>query len=407
MPRPLPAFEPEFALAAAVALWDDDPFAAAAGALIDQPGFDWGRFCEVACYHGVDQATQRRMAELLPGAMPAEITAEFTQVGMARSAMQAAQSSVTARLVGLLANAGVPSLALKGSALAHLLYASDPVQRTSSDIDLLVAPDTLRAADRALRAAGMIRTLPETLPPKAARPMYMKLVNVFNYRGPVYGELVELHCRPTLNPHWLPVTFEELYAQSCEVSLGGSQVRALDGPLLVEYLCQHALYCLGYRLKWIGDIVRALRRAGAADCASYVASYPARLPPEPGKLADAVLRALDAGIARSIAGAGPPVMAGRDVWRIVDYLHQSEAIPTERTLASLPIEFWYHSLSMRHLPGWRGKAHELLVAACNPVDTITLKIGPRLAPVYFVAGPVLALSRLVARRWRKPAAPAI
>jgi hypothetical protein len=292
----------------------------------------------------------------------------------------------------------VPSLLIKGVGLSHMLYAPHPELRTSNDVDIVIAPEDLAAADRAIRQEGLTRTSPVNEPPPAARAMFMQMVNVFDYRGPIFNELVELHCRPTLNPHWMPVSFDDLLAAATEVDTSQGTVRALDGPLNVHYLCEHAIYNLiDFRLKWFGDIARAVRRAGAEDCAGYVARYPAALPPKPGLLADEVLRTVAQGIEQAVAQSGT-VRTGGEAARIVRRMVRAEGIPAGRSLALLPLEIGHHLLVMRHLPGWRGKARQMLLALADPRDALKLRLGPRFAAVYWLAGPVLSLARLLKRQ---------
>jgi hypothetical protein len=65
-----------------------------------------------------------------------------------------AQQAQARLALGLLADAGIPALVLKGSALAYWLY-PDPLQRPGSDLDLLVATNgDAQHASNALAGAG-------------------------------------------------------------------------------------------------------------------------------------------------------------------------------------------------------------------------------------------------------------
>ena len=394
MARPLPPFDAEFALVAACALLDDAALERAARALLGRPGFDWDRAAGLALCHEVEQLVRMRLG----GAVPVELAADIRQGLVSKVALQAAQTSIAVRLTQTLAASGVPSVLIKGIGLSYMLYAPHPELRTSNDVDIVVAPDDLGAADRVLREAGLQRGWPAEEPPESARAMLLQLANVFDYRGSVFNELVELHFRPTLNPYWLPVSFADLEAAATAIDTPEGRVRALDGPLNAYYLCQHALYSLvDFRLKWFGDIARAVRRADAGSAAEYIAQYPRSLPPCPGLLADEILRALTEGIERAVAPEGGAVPTGADAARIVLRMIRAEGGVAGRSLARLPLELAYNSLVLRHLPGWRGKARQLLIAMSDPRDALTLRLSPRFGVVYALLGPFLSLWRFVRR----------
>jgi hypothetical protein len=397
MTRSIPPFDPAFALVAACALFDHARLRDIAPALIGRPGFDWQRLEKLAFYHEVEQAVRLRLDEAAPGAMPNATAARIQQALVHTSALMAAHLTISVRLTRALADAGVRSLLIKGVGLSHLLYEPHPELRPANDIDIVVAPEDLAAADRALRQAGLTRSWPQADPPEAARAMHRQLANVWDYRGPVLNELVELHMRPTINPYWLPVPFAALLAATTEIDTGEGRLRALDGPLNVHYLCQHALYYFGFRLKWYGDITRAVRREGASDCAACVARYPHPLPEKPGLLADAILRALGEGVELAVSGGGGVARANADAVRIIRRMLPGTESPPGRRLSSLATELGNHFLVIRHLPGWRGKARQILLALSDPRDAASLRLGPRFAPLYGLLGPFLSLFRFVMR----------
>lgn len=392
--RPL---SPEFALLAACALLDDGRFGALASPLARRPGFDWDRFVALGTFHGVELVARLRLEQALPGAIPAAQVAQLQRRLVQSSALSAAHAKVTAELVAQLDRAGVRALVLKGAALAAQLYAPTPELRASSDIDILVAPERLDAADDVLRRAGHARVWPEADPPRTALPMFLRLANVFEYSGPAFGEVVELHCRATLNPHALPVAFDELWSASMPVETGYGAVRTLGGPLQMHYLCHHVLSQPPHRLKWFGDIVRALRLAGQSECAAYVASYLRPLPARPARFTDAILRDFDR-VIESAASDRTGVSGGeRDFAWMAGMMERGEAMPVARTFSRLPRELRHLRFVLRLTPGWRGKTTELLLALADPRDAVSLRLSPRFAPVYAVLGPLLALARLVKR----------
>lgn len=364
-PRPL---SPEFALLAACALLDDERLAAAAP-LAQGATFDWDRFVALGSFHGVEQVARARLDSVLPGAIPEAHRAGLQRQLVQAAALNHAHARAAVRIVRLLEEAGIAALVLKGAALAGQLYAEDPDLRCSSDVDILVAPEQLDAADEALRRAGFARSWPEVDPPAAARAMFLRLANVYEYRGPVHEETIELHCRATLNPHALPASFAELAAAAVEVETGHGTVRTLGGPLQMQYLCQHVLTQLPHRLKWFGDIARALRLSGRASCAAYVGSYPRPLPLGPARLTDQLLGDFE----KAVAGEAP---GGSDFTRIAAAMERAEGITVARSWSRLPLELRHLLFVLRLTQGWRGKADEIVLALADPRDAVSLQLSP-------------------------------
>ena len=168
------------------------------------------------------------------------------------------------RLVDILAMAGIRSLVLKGVAVAHMLYQPHTSWRFSSDIDILVAPQTFREADHLLLTHGYRREWPAGDLPKRGHDMLFYLDAAITYVHAECGLIVELHHRLTANPFWLRASFDEALTESKEIKLPGGAIRTLDGALLIGYLAWHAVAHLEYRLKWFSDLARALLQTDRA-----------------------------------------------------------------------------------------------------------------------------------------------
>lgn len=366
-------------------------------------GLDWDRFAQLAEGNGLPGLAMARLSREAPGLVPAAVEARFAGLVRDGAIVHLAQGRTSVRLTRLLAQEGIRSIVLKGQALSHMLYQPDPHWRSSSDIDILIPPGSLDRADRVLRGNGFDRQWPEQGLPGRGRDMFLLLANVFEYVCRDSGQLVELHHRITLNPRWLPGTFETLYEASSEVETGQGTIRGLDGPMLVAYLCWHAFAHFNFRLKWIGDIARALRRTGAGSCAELCPAQ-AGFAQGPIGLADAllavILPSVDGVEAKAEPGAWP-----KQVARIVADMEDPRRFPTSRSLASLPAEFAFRLFLARLSPGLAGKGYELLRGLTDTRDVATLGLGAAFAPLYAVAGPILAFKRFAFdRRSGMPAA---
>ena len=254
---------PELALLAACNLASDRVLADRAREAA-RGGIDWDRFGHLADHHGMGGLAGARLARTAPGLVPDALAGALRRVLRQQAVLQLAQTAESASLTARLGGAGIRTIVLKGMALAHTLYTPDPEWRSSLDIDILIDQADLLEADRVLRDAGYSRGWPTGDLPVAGLGMFLNLANVFEYVSPINGITVELHFRPTLNPHCLPVDFAALYAASSPIETACGTFRGLDGPLHIAYLCWHAIGHAGYRLKWFGDIARALQGLGAA-----------------------------------------------------------------------------------------------------------------------------------------------
>jgi hypothetical protein len=355
-------------------------------------GLDWERLALLADEHGMGPIAGARLGEVAPGAMPEPLAARFRVAEREAGATMSAQAATAARLSRLLGQAGIRSIFLKGVPLAHLLYAPHPEWRRASDIDLLVARDDFLEADRLLRAAGYERTWPAGDLPRGGVDMFLHLANVFTYVARGTGLLVELHHRISLNPHWLPSSFEALHAGSVEVDTASGPVRGLDGPLAVSYLVWHALGHDGYRLKWFCDIARALRRAQAKSCAGYLAGEVEQTSVLPLRIADEVISALLSGVGD--ADAAP---IGADAARVLADMERPAGLGRRRSLAALSAEFTNLRFLLRLSPNGPARRYQLLRTLCDPRDVAALRLPRRFTPLYAALGPALALRRLLTR----------
>jgi hypothetical protein len=393
IPSP-PHASSELALLAATDLATDDDLAH----LADQAargGFDWQRFAALASGHDMGPIAGARLAEVAPGAAPAAVAQRLRDSLRESGAAMLAQTTEAAKLSHRLSAEGIRSIVLKGIALSHLLYAPHPERRRSCDIDLLIEPAELLRADRLLRDSGYERTWPEGDLPAAGFEMLLHLANVFTYLAPATGQSIELHHRISLNPHWLPVSFATLFERSVEINTAAGAVRGLDGPLHVSYLTWHALGHAGFRLKWFCDIVRALRRGGAASCTEYLADEPCQTTARPLQVVDRVIAALG-------YGPSPPDGGGaHEAARIVADLEAAAPIQTGRSLATLGEDLGHLRFQFGVSPGPAAKGYFVLRAVSDPRDVYALRLSRRFLPLYAALGPFMAVSRLIRRPSRQ------
>lgn len=163
---------------------------------------------------------------------------------------------VALRVGGILGDAGVRAVILKGSAIAHTCY-PDPTMRPFGDVDLLVSSADWDRADHLLRAHGLTRDLPEPRPGFERR--FGKGVT---YTG-ADGYQVDLHRTLVRGPFGLWLDPEELLATAEPFELAGRRVERLDRTgLLLQAALHSALGSSPPLLLPLRDIVQVARDPG-------------------------------------------------------------------------------------------------------------------------------------------------
>ena len=172
------------------------------------------------------------------------------------------------RAARALAGRGIPVLVLKGLPLAQRLYGT-PFARGSVDIDLLVPPDAVTAAERALIGAGWRRSMPDFRETPLRTRWYETLVRDVWLDGP--GGRLELHRRLLGNPFVFDPPFADLAGRGATVTLGGRAFPTLGDADQLLYLACHGLSHYWARLKWLCDLAALLGAMHDADIETAVA----------------------------------------------------------------------------------------------------------------------------------------
>lgn len=134
----------------------------------------------------------------------------------------------------LLADAGIETRVLKGSAYAHLDYPK-PALRSFIDLDLLFRPADFDQAVAVLVEAGFTRTLAEPRPGFDRR--FDKGTTL---RDTAATFELDLHRTFVLGPWGVLVDIDALWARSDTFEVGGRSLRALSAPHRFMHACYHA-----------------------------------------------------------------------------------------------------------------------------------------------------------------------
>ncbi|MGE0492732.1 MAG: nucleotidyltransferase family protein [Vulcanimicrobiota bacterium] len=280
---------------------------------------EWGRLTELLVHHGLLVPVAREwLAEevTLPGRVR-----DFLLRAQRQHALRASQQLQV--LTSLAEQSPIPILAYKGLPLSALLY-GDPLERSSSDIDILIHPADLQPAVKFLERLGFRQRLP--------RPLEGELLALLARTGNELsleweGVSLDLHWR--LLPTYLScLTTEELFERSQVWQCGSTAVRVLSPRDRVAAICLHATKSCWEKLRWLRD--------------------------------------LDA--AREVAQVNSPSGRAEELgWRLLNLLERSPADPWESSL----LESWCH-------PRGRGPGQRRLMIAHS--------LGRRWSALRFLTG---------------------
>ncbi|MGB5213029.1 MAG: nucleotidyltransferase family protein [Anderseniella sp.] len=361
----------------------DAAFIAVHDRLHDQ--IDWQRFGSLARSHKLGALAATRISRANLAMVPAEISLMLESYRRDIVTRNLAQEVGTAQVTGLLAAAGIRVLAFKGVAAARLLHGDVHNQRVSSDIDILIAPEDLPAAEAALALAGYRKEWPGFEVASRAQPTLMYLAHAFTWISPDMGLAVELHHRLTHNPYWFNVRFDRLWQASEEVTLQVGSVRTLGPADMAAYMCCHAVDHSYFVLKWIDDAAKALHRA------EQMTSNPAWLPSELGAVtavdrAKELIGALYADIQIGSDLPDQENYRSRGVARAIARIEAADFSDDTRHLADLPGEI--SGIVRRAALGgsWKAAWHDIFQVLADPRDVRALGLGLAWQPLYAVLG---------------------
>ncbi|MPZ79818.1 MAG: hypothetical protein GEV28_05220 [Actinophytocola sp.] len=159
----------------------------------------------------------------------------------------------------VLADAGIETRVLKGSAYAHLDYLK-PALRSFIDLDLLFRPLDFDQAVTVLVETGFTRTLAEPRPGFDRR--FDKGTTL---RDTAAGFELDLHRTFVLGPWGVLVDIDALWSHADPFDVGGRSLRALSAQHRLLHACYHA--ALGdwpLRLGSLRDVAQLLPRVPAA-----------------------------------------------------------------------------------------------------------------------------------------------
>ena len=219
----------------------------------------WDRVFGVAAAFEVEPVFFSNLGSLRGTGIPDSIIEQSSVRAREARALALARTLVAVQLGNGLEAAGIPVLVLKGPAVGVMGY-GDPSLRSYQDIDLLVTPEALPLARDVLLGLGYSQ---DYLP--ASETLLIDGDHALEFTGPgsrveLHGALIERHLRFDLGR-------DELWRDAVTVACAGGEIKVLDGPRLLLFLCAHGTKHEWSRLRWICDVAQVADRLSPEEAA--------------------------------------------------------------------------------------------------------------------------------------------
>ena len=215
-------------------LYPDRPLPETDGAL------RWANVYDLLRQHGLAELFCI-LGEAQPALWPAEMQRELLRFRYTALLYGDECAAQVRAVLGGLAQAGLPVIALKGWALIPTLYGGDYGQRTYADIDLLVRPRDVAAAEEVLRRLGYQPAVAELWPGHWRRYGFTQPYRLAAPGGHLgKGFVVGLHPGLFGAPFWdRRITTEELFERARPLQVEGVRAWQLSPEDDVVYSCGH------------------------------------------------------------------------------------------------------------------------------------------------------------------------
>jgi len=221
----------------------------------------WPLILERAHTHQVYPLLYRNLRALGFPCVPDAVQAELKGAFLANTLRNQLLAEELARLLGLLGEAGVPVIPLKGVTLAESLY-SDTASRVCADIDILVPPANVTQTLGIVLASGYRDDFRDSFFSKLALRHGRHYDLVRGDRG--FSFLLELHWKLVQHSSRNDEAVKDLWAEARPKTFFRAPAFSLSPEWEFLYLSIHAADHAWQSLKWLADI-HQLTSSGRPD----------------------------------------------------------------------------------------------------------------------------------------------
>jgi hypothetical protein len=207
----------------------------------------WPLLLERAYTHQVYPLVYRNLRQLGFPAVPDAVQAELKVGFFANALRNQLLAEELVRLLGLLGEAGISVIPLKGVTLAQSLY-GDADSRVCSDIDILVPPANVTQALGLILASGYRDDFRNRFFSK----LTLRHGRHYDLWGPSF--LLELHWQLVQHSSRNDEAIKDLWAEARPETFFGAPALSLSPEWELLYLSIHAADHAWQSLKWLSDI---------------------------------------------------------------------------------------------------------------------------------------------------------
>lgn len=356
-------------------------------------GLDWDRLSSYAGWHRVLPVLHDTLARLQPEGVPHDARARIAANAGATLRNNLLIAGELARLARLFAGRGIAMVPFKGPVLALRLYGGLAL-RPFTDLDLLVRPGDIPAAQELLAAAGYHPLVPLHGAQERAYFRYEHDRTFVASREGGGHVTLELHWRFFARYVAFPFDLNRFRDHLDRVPLGGADIPSLPAEELLLLLALHGAKHRWSALGWILDVARLPEAFPRFDWERAV-----RLARESGteRVLHLALRLADAlwglpmpeTVRAAVASDG---VAGRLAGDVLSRL----ARPDEPRV--MPAEESRFYLATRERFGDRLRYYILWTLTPNFRDRTFLPLPGPLTPLYYLARPLRILADVLRRK---------
>lgn len=218
------------------------------------PNINWNEFLKLTRHHRVYPLIYLKLKEIEQGLIYPSILQALHSDYIRNTFQMLHLSGEMERVCRAFNENGICSIMLKGPVLAEYLY-GDISLRTSKDLDILVSTDDIEKTEEILFRLGyeIKSDFPRILSDWKWREHHI------NYFHPQNKIEIELHWRLELGSGHEPL-FHHLWERKSRSSLTSEPIYFLGEEDLFLYLTSHGARHAWFRLRWLVDIDRLVRK---------------------------------------------------------------------------------------------------------------------------------------------------